>query len=823
MNFSRKTRLHLSATLLVAALPTVARAQTQPGQAETPKSDQTTTAAPGSAGSTPSTTSPQGPSQVGQSQASETPTEQTGLQDIIVTAQQRGENLQKAAVPVAVVSGADLINSGVRGLESIGKLAPSIIVQGISQGNLVFIRGVGNFSFAPSSDPAAAFNFDGVYVGRSSSTFGTFYDLERVEVLKGPQGTLYGRNATAGAINILPVQPKLGDNSGYAVASYGNYNAVNAEGAINVGLGKNAALRVSGTYNRHDGYLNDGTQGENSGGVRAQLKVALTPSLTVRIEGDWAHQGSTVSGVSYVGTYAFNAATGQFVTTPSGLPSDEGLFTAAAQTYRTTHGAAGSVAGRFLDPLLYRPDQDNQNYGIAYHADLQTSIGTFSLIPAWRHSVKNNLSTDSAQQIGDNQQSNQYTVEARLVSNTGHLLDYILGAYYFSEEIVDDTHTGAGTQNGYTNSRYTTHSPAFYGRLTLHATDWLRFTGGLRYTEDHKTFDSLARTLVVACVVPAACPTAPLLPYTTTLEAQPVYPTVSGGRATLAPGVLVARSDVPASGRLDTSKVNYRGAVELDVGPRSLLYASVETGYRAGGFNNFFNYGPENITAYTIGSKNRFLDNRLQLNLELFDWEYRGQQLSYLGIDPTGRIGILTQNIGQSKNRGVEVEGRALLTKTTTLSANVQYLDAKYNSFTYNTPARPFSGCTVTQPVATSFTVDCSGKPSINAPKWTVNFGAEQVVPVGDYRVVLSADTQYRSSRYIGFDYIPSEYVDHTWSSNAQVSVGRVDGRYEVAAFVRNIENDRAPIYGTPVPASNLIVNLPGAPRTYGIRLSTRF
>ncbi len=821
MIVSRKTWLMISAAIV--ALPGIAAAQSKPGQVEVPQSDQTTTAAPGAAGSTPSTTSPQGPSQVGQSQASQEPAEQSGLQDIIVTAQQRGENLQKAAVPVAVVSGADLLNSGVRGIDTLGKLVPSLVVAGGGQGNLIFIRGVGNFSFIASSDPAAAYNYDGVYVGRSSATFGTFYDLERVEVLKGPQGTLYGRNATAGAINVLPVQPHYGEDSGYASASYGNYNEVQAEGAINIGLGENAGFRLSGTYTRHDGYLNDGTQTDNSAGVRAQLKVALTPNLTVRIEGDYAQQRGVGGGSTYVGKYAFNPATGQYVVTPSNLPNDEGLFTAAAQAYRTANGTAGSIAGRLLDPLAVLPFQHNDVYGIAYHVDWRTPVGTFSVVPAWRHALKDNLNTESGQEIGNTQDANQYSVEARLVSDSGHLIDYILGAYYFSEGIKDDIHNTAGAVANFQKSNFTTHSPSAYGRLTLHATDWLRFTGGARYTEDHKRFfDNDYRTLAIVCLLPTGCPNAPLLPYTATFAQQPNAPAVNGGRVLVAPGVLEARVDSFPGGTLNTNKVTYRGAVEIDAGPRSLLYGSVETGYRAGGFNLADTYRPENITAFTLGSKNRFLDNHLQLNVEAFYWKYRDQQLSYLGFDTTGHLGVLTANVGRSTIKGVEAEARALVTSTTTLSANVQYLEAKYNSFSYLSPSPPFSGCGV-QASGTLFAVNCSGKPSLNSPKWTVNLGGQQTIPFGDYQITLDADTQYRSGRYTGFEYIAQEYVGHSIVTNASVSVGSKNGKYVVGAFVRNITDSRYQIYGTPVPASNLIINIVAPPRTYGLRISTKF
>ncbi|TPG16760.1 TonB-dependent receptor [Sphingomonas koreensis] len=782
---------------------------------------QAQTAAPATAFPQSGSTVPtEGPPQVGQSQATEAPP-QTGLEDIIVTAQQRGENLQKAALPVDAVSGTNLVSTGIRGLDTLGRVVPSIVTLGGASSNTVFIRGVGNFAFLGSADPAVAFNYDGVYIGRSGASFGTFYDLERVEVLTGPQGTLYGRNATGGAINVLPVQPKLGENSGYATAGYGNYNQVDAEGAVNIGLGSNAGLRLSGFYLKRDGYLQDGLQAENSFGGRAQLKVALTPDLTVRIEGDFARQrGDRVAGgSSYLGYYLPNA-TG-YTITPSNLPLDQGIYLPNQQAFRTTNGLAGSLAGRHLDPLAVTPYQDNDIYGIAYHIDYKTSLGTFSLIPAWRHSRRDDISTDTAALVGVTQSANQYSFEARLASNPGKLLDYILGAYYFSEQVDEDQHATTGAQYGENVNRYTTHSPAAYGRLTLHAADWLRFVGGIRYTDDKKTLTGTQAALAVVCIVPAACPTAPLLPYTRTIADQPNAPAVSGGRAIAAPGVIVVRADKALGSSIDESKVTYRGAVEIDLGPRSLLYGSVETGYRSGGFNGNSNYGPENITAWTIGSKNRFFNNRLQFNVELFDWEYRGQQLTYVGVDPSGRIGATTQNIGSSTIRGVEIEAQGRPTPTTTLTVNAQYLDATYDKFSYSSPARPLSGCKVSG--AVTFTVDCSGKPALNSPKWTLNLGGDQVFPIGDYQLTVSADTQYRSSRYVNFEYIAPELVGPTWTTNAQISFGPSTGRFLLSVFVRNIEDDRYPIYAGPATGSNLIVAIPSAPRTFGGRVSVRF
>ncbi len=480
------------------------------------------------------------------------------LGEIIVTAQQRGENLQKAAVAVDVVKGSELIAAGVTDPSTLSKLVPALTIQGTSNGNLIFIRGVGNFTFQPSSDPATAFNYDGVYIGRPTSNAGVFYDLQRIEVLKGPQGTLYGRNATAGAINVLPVQPQLGALGGYGTVSYGNYNSVTTEGALNVPLGQSFAVRVSGSYDRHDAYLTDATSRDSSGGARVQLKGEIAPNVTIRLSTDYAHQGGTGPGVNYIEKYTLDPATQQYVFTPSNISPSQGMFTPNSQVFRET--VTAGTAGRKLGPLVNFPFEDNSFYGTHAQLDFKTSIGTFTVLPAYRHADKHNLNA-AGFIIADTQGSDQYSVEARLVSNPGKLFDYNFGVYYFAEDINDQQSATVQSLASFTNSRYHTRSPAVYGRLTLHATDRLRLTGGARYTADDKSFISASQSVAVVCVAPLGCPNAPLLPYTTTFAQQPYLPVQSGAVLPVGPGTLVVRSDTGATAKLNSDKLTYRGAV----------------------------------------------------------------------------------------------------------------------------------------------------------------------------------------------------------------------------------------------------------------------
>ena len=276
-----------------------------------------------------------------------------GLGEIVVTAQRRSESLQKAAIPVDVVTGDTLLASGLTTAGQLGDIVPSLSVQNNGGANItLFLRGVGNFTVNGYSDPAIAINYDGVYLGRPTSTSGLFYDLERLEVLKGPQGTLYGRNATGGAINVLPARPKPGEFSGFGSVSYGNYDALNIQGALNAPLGENGAIRVAGNVVSRDGFLSDGTSDEKTQALRLQLLGELTPDLTVRLSGDYSHSGGKGVGAKYANSFRFDFPTQRFVVTPSGFDKSVGLLDPAAQAYRRTLFAG--LPGRTLGSLEFR-------------------------------------------------------------------------------------------------------------------------------------------------------------------------------------------------------------------------------------------------------------------------------------------------------------------------------------------------------------------------------------------------------------------------------------------------------------------------------------
>jgi iron complex outermembrane receptor protein len=761
------------------------------------------------------------------------------LEEVVVTAQRREENLQKVAVAVDVIQGADLAAKGVTSLEALQTLSPSLTVESTSTGNLVFLRGVGNFTLTANSDPAISFNYDGIYIGRPTSTYGVFYDLERVEVLKGPQGILYGRNATGGAINILPVTPNLKGFSGQGSVSVGDYSTALAQGGVNIPVTEHSALRLSGSYSHHDGYLRDGTDDDDTKAVRAQYLVEVTPNLTVRLAGDYTRTTGAGENVSYVGTYVPNPATRSYNFAPAGVPIEEGTYSAASQAYRQTLGAGGA-SGRNLDALLPYSDIKDSYAGVNLVVSYDSPLGVITFNPAYRETKLNNISDAGAFMVHGRSKSTDTSTELRLNGKRVGIFDYTAGLYWYWG---DTGAGGADTLNAIsasslaiwgTGGGYKTRSFAPFGSVTAHVTDDLRLTAGVRYTTDDKSYFAKQTAGIISCLSPTrACPTGPLFPLVDTPSQLPFAFPAPGGAPVIVNGAAVIRADTVNFGSLSESRTTFRLVAEYDLTSSAMAYASYETGYRSGGFNTavgFETYEPEYLYASTLGLKSRLMENRLQLNVEAFYWQYKNEQVSHVGLDLTGRTTNFIQNVGAATIKGIELEGLAQVTSNTRITADIQYLDARDDNFTYFQSAAatapiPLTGCPFALSAANPavYAVNCAGKPAFNAPKWTLNLGVEQRIPVGANRITLSADTVYRSSRYNGFEYLPQELIGPDWTSNASVGYGPDDDQWRVSAYIRNIGNERVPGFATINPQTQTLVFGLSSPRTYGVTLNGRF
>jgi iron complex outermembrane receptor protein len=790
--------------------------------------------------------------------AAEATTDTSGIGEIIVTAQRREESLQKAGLAIDAVTGNDLVQRGITSAADITKAVPSLsIPQPGGSVASIFIRGVGNITTSSYNDPAVTPSYDGVVLGRGGGVFGAaFYDLQRVEVLKGPQGILYGRNATGGAVNIIPARPEIGRNGmGFNVA-FGNYDAVETDAHINLATSANSALRVSAAYSAHDGYNRDGTDDLKRGSLRAQFLVEPSSDLSVRIGADYTHLGGKGAGGSYVGGFIPGASGYTFF--PAGLDTSEGFNTPAANAFRAHN--LGAPAFAFLGAMNRDQRQDSTYWGVNAEINWQTGIGKLTVIPAYRESRDNSFFYGPAFNIANtNEKVKQGSLEARL-SGTAGMFDYVVGGYYFNEKIKANNQYNQEFVLPIVDYRHNTDSYAAFGQLTAHVSDRFRLIGGARYTHDKKSIDGLINNFITFCGGPppalltppasfaAGCATPGNMPYypnflntgdtinwlvanrwipgnSVDRPGYQVFPLVNGVGAIL-------KTYNPVVDTRSYSRVTWKGSVEFDVAPASLLYATVESGYRAGGLQmteSRTSYLPEFITAYTIGSKNRFFGNHVQLNLEGFLWKYRDQQITYFTVDTSGTLISSNENAGRSTIKGFDADIVVKPTRGTTLSAKVQYLDTRYdNLHLYTASPRDNFGCpfTYTGAVAGGAPVkdfNCSRNPLLFSPKWTVNLGAEQVVPMGgDVELVGSISSAWRDSQWGAFEYLDFERIPAYWTTDAALTLRSSTGTWALTGFVRNFEDKRRNLAPQASPLG-MAVGHYSAPRTWGVRLSSNF
>lgn len=724
------------------------------------------------------------------------------LQEIIVTAQRRSESLEHAALAITALSAEEL--SGTTRVQELTTLVPSLQVGSASVYPLFYVRGVGNFNGNPLSDAALAFNLDGVYIARPSSTSGLFYDLERLEVLKGPQGTLYGRNATGGAINLITRKPGS-EFDGEASMDFGNYSLRKFDAAVNLPLTPGIAMRIAGQTVDHDGYLSNGTDDEKSRAGRVQLRFTPSDSLSLLASSDFAHIGGVGAGATVLSS-----------TVPGFVGGPRSANTSAPANALYSHTLV-FPGGDFLGPLLAnpadlvslprRPYQNNDYWGASLTLDWTSSAGTLTVIPAYRHSSLDYFSTQAGFEIKQPEKDKQSSVEARFASNTLNGWSYLLGLYYLDESIdsqpIYDQRENASAESVQTNTK----SYAGFGRLQYSLTDTFRVTGGLRYTRDDKDIKGTYDTIADVCLT---------LP-------QPCF----GGVGQ----ITVPAPTIALNTRSSWGETTGRVGADWDITPDSLLYVAVETGFKAGGF--FFShdtptYKPEHLTAYTIGSKSRLLGHRLQVNAEAFLWKYRDQQISHISLDSTGAVIFPTENAGRATMKGAEVDVQYLALANTLLSADLQYLDAVYDRFVYTSPnfgAPPTPDCPATASGAV-FILNCSNKTPPQAPRWTTNLGVQQTMPLGDIgSLIAQARTHFQTATLTGLEFLSQEVQHGYWLTDLSLGYEAPSRRWFMTAYVDNVA-DRTIVQTTfphPLAGAALISAAMSPPRTYGARFGVKF
>jgi len=858
--------------------------------------------------------------------------------DIVVTAQRVSERLQDVPLAVTALSAATLATKNVTDITRLQDLAPGLQVGRSGSDARANIRGINTEAIGANSDPRIAFYVDDIYQSRTSQALAAFVDLERVEVQRGPQGTLYGRNSFGGNIALYSATPK--DVLGYGGSVlYGSFNRLRTEGYVNVPLGSSVQARVAGLYERADPYVKNTSTGSGLGDedqyfIRGSLRFAPVGSrLEVLVRGSYWHQGG--NGLSAFGYKSLGSAYD-----PALIRAPGGTLTIGGRTVTFPAGFNGSSAfgvnsninSRFRDGIVdtggadlglpietdpYKINFDtsavrrtrqtafsgsvNYDFGpvkfrsITGYADfysLRSSDNDFSPFPVAIDYNKTNVKT--------------FSQEFQLLSNDkDSRFQWIVGGYYyndvireifFSDNNLNFFTTGAGPlypggaigllptgsisatrDDAFSPVQLKTKSYAGFAQASFNFTEAFRVTGGVRYTSDEKAYAAGVTNGVLT----------PKLPGVTNFAFgldQPVD--YRCGATTTAQGTTSAAqgANSPATfiqcGNAKFNFATFRGAVDYKLTRDNLLYASVSSGRRSGGFNNVLQdatnpalgvipFQPEKVTAFEIGSKNQFMDRHVTLNLAAFYNKYSGLQVQRQVPAPNGLTTLsIIENAGKGRSYGLEAEVVLKPTDRLTVGIAAVYLDSKYTQYETGTSANglgPLLGCPVA-PAARDFTCESGGfspsgygfpnglsdpgrfrqvvpgAPIYNyiiagtgstgqrysaniplSPKVTVTTSVAYEIDLGDAGNLTPSAQLYFNAGYDNLDLnLPIAKTPAFTKTDLRLTYASANSAYSVQLYVENVENI-AVLNRTAIGANRSINASYAMPRTYGIRAGLKF
>lgn len=649
----------------------------------------------------------------GAAQAQDAGSDDQGVVDIVVTARKSSESLQTVPVAVSALDADALRGAQITTITDLQKRVPSLAATTGGpggQGNVFLgIRGQTNIGGNSTTDAAVGTYIDGVYIARSTSGNLALFDLQQVEVLRGPQGTLFGRNTTGGALNIITAMPR-GELTANARVEYGNYNSVLADGGISIPLkGNELGIRIAGRYARHEGYYQNRTTNQDAldldhfWGVRGTLKWApASLPLTFTLTGDasqFRDGGQAYAIVAANPAVPLGAAVQRFVL-GSGGRFDE--------TYAGYNPAS-------LDPQSRQGRAIGKVGGVVGTVEVDLGDVKLRSITAWRRAIaQNTIDLDGSplviQNTANQFDQRQWSEEFQASKTLGNL-DLIVGAMYFKEKGTEQSVTAGPSPSGLGSDLgiYSAESKSLFAQANYHVTDTLRVTGGYRYTWDKRNLERRGRADFLN---PAACaPGIPLTPQGCSLP-------------------LAAKFDFPA----------WLVGADYKVSDNVFLYVKGSQASLSGGFNvreapvDREAFNPEKRKEVEFGAKIDALDRRLRFNLAVFSGVTSNAQRAAAGLRPNGTITQYTQNSGKVKSQGAEVDLTAVPWSGMELTGGVAYLDAKYKKGSFVEP-RLINGVLVS--------VDRSNELVANAPKWSLSVGASQKfdVPIGV--VTVHADYSY--------------------------------------------------------------------------------
>lgn len=776
------------------------------------------------------------------------------LSTVTVTATRREENIQSTGASVSALDSEALLDRSVQSVEDVADMVPGLHVSNYQGDTSIFIRGIGTPVIVAGADSSTATYLDGVYLSRAAAIGPGFFDIERVEVLRGPQGTLYGRNATGGAVNIITKRP-TDEFAGEARLILGNYDRTHAFAALSGPLNDRVRARLAVQKEDRDGYttvhLPRGTlpasqpdrtfdaEDKHDITARTTVEVDLTPTAMLTLTGDY-YKADDRANVFHFASLGYQDEVSGWLGTREGsqtLPyfgiKNSGRISAPAS--RDTFSAVDYFNETSVWGLTGRLDWALGDY------DVQVITGYKNSNPDFQNSF--DLGDTFNTYIHRAEDHEQWNADFQLSSPSGGRFSWIAGGGYFSEEndiqnnIFGDFWEPILTQGLldlqtagvlppfpvsipestlccelHLNGRQETEAFNIFIDTSFDLTDRLTLKAGLRYSEEERdgfqNFD--------LAFLPSA-PGGSLVRFAPEVLFFPNA--VSESRDGVQPdpfGFVVAPVEGPATFDATTPKF----ALEWTAADDLLLYASAQRGFKSGGYNIGSSqrtpYEPEEIWAYEAGLKAGLLDKRLRLNAATFIYDYTNLQAQ----DSIANQPII-RNVGKAEVRGAEVEIAALLGNVFQLDGSVTYLDAVFTEGELTEPLRPAP--LTDEPGSTLRNLDGLRLP--RAPEWKMNIGAQADFAAFGGDLTLRADYAWQDQVFFTVFNINAASQDSYGVLRARATYAPGHGQYKVALFGENLTDEtyftNQILTGTTYGAE--FVGSLGTPRTFGIELSTQF
>ena len=674
------------------------------------------------------------------------PAANDALAEITVTAEKQTENLQKTAAEVTAIPSDVLIDAGITDLRQAQMIVPSVRFQAEGNNTQVFIRGVGaNLDFA-NVEPNVAFNFAGIYLPREA-TSAAFFDVQQLEVLPGSQGTLYGRSAIGGTINLTPAKPGF-NNDGETTLEVGNYAAVHVTTTQNLKLTDNVAVRGAVDYAYNDGFEVTGADSKNDLSLRLSSIINPSDRLSIYLWAQGAEKDGHTENLVNKGT---NPATGTYC--------ESCFFYGNAWNDTRTGAYAGPFGTTAAERNHYKTDM------IGAQVDYQLDGAVLSYIPSYLYLDARPLYWLSAIQSTNIAHYNQLTQELRLSSNGNGPYKWLAGLYYYDSR-------NSGSEYLFTNlpmSFYQTNVDAdrlqgysAFGQLTYSITDTFRITGGGRGSSTDRTASGFE---------------------------------------------VVALGGLPYEFDKTYNHFDWKVGVEKDLTPKVMLYGVVQTGYQPGTFNALPNtptysnaVKPEELKSYTAGIKSRWLDDRLQINNEIYYYDFHNLIIQSYDISAPYND-IFNGNKVAIKGDQLDVltkvftDDQANLNIAYSHARNVDVVDGSGNNYDGLQPAY--------------------------APDWVIEAGFTHNIPLANATLRAHINWRFESSWFA--DYVHNLGTEQVASNKGDASLTYDATSWTVGAWIKNMTN-RAVIAataaaGVPGPATAYLED----PRTFGLRFSIKY